>query len=181
MPSECAEPFGRPRDRCERRKRNVLPSAGDNRKRYRDDVVTREHESHRLSPLLRTVRRTRPRLGEGLKRRALLMSIRAIRVNGRKVWHARVAFKGLRKSTIRASKDEARHAESDLPRELRDKAGESEQAAAAPATLRKLLEFYAEDMQSRGKGEESVERVEYTVRRPATAGESRCPPGDPQR
>src|SRR5215813_7584124 len=81
MPAECAEPFGRPRDRCERRKRNVLPSAGDNRKRYRDDVVTREHEPHRLSPLLRTVRRTRPRLGEGFKGRALLMSIRAIRVH----------------------------------------------------------------------------------------------------
>src|SRR5262249_31039445 len=96
MPSECAEPFGRPRDQCERRKRSVLPSAGDNRKRYRDDVVTREHEPHRLSPLLRTVRRTRPRLGEGFKGRALLISIRAIRVNGRKVWQARVAFKGLR-------------------------------------------------------------------------------------
>src|SRR5262249_34916985 len=34
-------------------------------------------------------------------RRAELMSIRAIRVNGRKVRQARVAFKGLRKSTIR--------------------------------------------------------------------------------
>src|SRR5262249_2210146 len=81
MLSECAEPLGRPRDQCERRKRSVLPSAGDNRKRYRDDVVAREHEPHRLSPLLRTVRRTRPRLGEGFKGRALLMSIRAIRVN----------------------------------------------------------------------------------------------------
>jgi hypothetical protein len=30
-----------------------------------------------------------------------LMSIRAIKVNGRKVWQARVAFKGSRKSTIR--------------------------------------------------------------------------------
>ena len=46
------------------------------------------------------------------------MSIRAIKVNGRKVWQARVAFKGLRKRTIRASKDEARQAESDLVREL---------------------------------------------------------------
>jgi hypothetical protein len=36
------------------------------------------------------------------------MSIRAIKVNDRKAWQARVAFKGLRKSTIRPSKDEAR-------------------------------------------------------------------------
>lgn len=36
------------------------------------------------------------------------MSLRQIRVNGRKVWQARVATKGLRKSTIRATKDEAR-------------------------------------------------------------------------
>ncbi|MFQ5924244.1 MAG: hypothetical protein ACE5M4_15515, partial [Anaerolineales bacterium] len=33
-----------------------------------------------------------------------------------------------------------------------------------PATLRALLEYYAADMQARGKGEESVSRVEYTAR-----------------
>jgi hypothetical protein len=32
------------------------------------------------------------------------MSIRATKVNGRKVWQARVALKGLRTSTIRPSK-----------------------------------------------------------------------------
>ena len=32
------------------------------------------------------------------------MSLRAIKVNGRKVWQARVAFQGLRTSTIRPSK-----------------------------------------------------------------------------
>jgi integrase len=91
------------------------------------------------------------------------MSIRTIRVNGRKVWQARVAFKGLRKSTIRASKDEARQAEADLLQELREKAGQGEQAAATPATLKQLFEFYAQDMRARGKGEESVARVEYTA------------------
>jgi integrase len=92
------------------------------------------------------------------------MSIRAIKVNGRKVWQARVAFKGLRKSTIRPSKDEARQADADLLTELRERAGEAEQAGKAPATLRKLFEFYAEDMIERGKGDESVGRVEYTAR-----------------
>lgn len=92
------------------------------------------------------------------------MSIRPIKVNGRRVWQARVAFKGLRRSTIRPSKDEARQAEADLLTDLRKQAGDAEQAGKAPATLRGLLEFYAEDMIDRGKGEESVCRVEYTAR-----------------
>jgi integrase len=92
------------------------------------------------------------------------MSIRAIKVNGRKVWQARVAFKGLRKSTIRPTKDAARQAEADLLRALREQAGQAEQAGAMPATLRTLLEFYAEDMKNRGKGDDSLERVEYTGR-----------------
>ena len=42
------------------------------------------------------------------------MSVRLIRVRGKKVWQARVAFQGRRASTIRASKDEAREAETAL-------------------------------------------------------------------
>src|SRR5688572_5469623 len=91
------------------------------------------------------------------------MSLRSIKVNGRKVWQARVAVQGYRKSAIRPSKDEARQAEADLLRELREKAGQVGQAGQAPATLRKLLEFYAQDMRNRGKGEGSLERVEYTA------------------
>jgi integrase len=91
------------------------------------------------------------------------MSLRSIKVNGRKVWQARVAVEGFRKSTIRPTKDEARQAEADLLRELREKAGQEAQAGAAPATMRKLFEFYAEDMKNRGKGEGSQERVEYTA------------------
>ena len=64
------------------------------------------------------------------------MSVRQVKVNGRKVWQARVAYKGLRKSTIRASKDEARQAESDLLRDLREKSGQSEQTASGPAKSR---------------------------------------------
>ena len=51
------------------------------------------------------------------------MSLRSIKVNGRKVRQARVAVLGYRKSTIRPTKDEARQAEADLLRELREKAG----------------------------------------------------------
>jgi hypothetical protein len=92
------------------------------------------------------------------------MSLRRIKVNGRKVWQARVAFKGQRRSTIRESREEARQAEAALLGELKAKAGEAELEATAPLTLRQLFEFYAEDMQARGKGEESVGRVEYTAR-----------------
>jgi integrase len=91
------------------------------------------------------------------------MSIRAIKVNGRKVWQARVAFKGLRKSSIRPTKEEARQAEADLLADLRKQAGEASRAGQAPATLRKLLEFYKADMANRGKGDGSQERVEYTA------------------
>jgi len=63
------------------------------------------------------------------------MSLRRVKVNGRKVWQARVAFKGLRKSTIRESKEAAREAEAQLLQEVKAKAGQAEQADAAPATL----------------------------------------------
>jgi len=52
-----------------------------------------------------------------------------------------VAFKGLRKSTIRDTKQKARDAEADLLHELQEQAGESERDGQAPATLRKLFEF----------------------------------------
>jgi hypothetical protein len=92
------------------------------------------------------------------------MALRQIRVNGRKVWQARVAFNGARRSTIKPTREEARTAEGDILRALKAEAGQAEREAEAPATLRQLLEFYALDMQARGRGEESVERVEYTRR-----------------
>src|SRR5688572_2601394 len=92
------------------------------------------------------------------------MSVRRIKNHGTWVWQARVAYKGLRKAAFRATKDEARQAEGELLRELKAKAEAGEQDAQRPATLRQLLEFYALDMRARGRGEESVERVEYTAR-----------------
>lgn len=92
------------------------------------------------------------------------MAVRQIRANGRKVWQARVAFHGARRSTIKPTREEARTVEGDLLRALKAEAGQAELEAAAPATLRQLLEFYALDMEARGRGEESVDRVEYTRR-----------------
>jgi hypothetical protein len=40
-------------------------------------------------------------------------------------------------------------------RDLQEQAGQAAQGGAAPATMRKLFEFYAEDMKNRGKVEGS--------------------------
>jgi integrase len=92
------------------------------------------------------------------------MAIRRIKNHGKWVWQARVAYRGLRRAAFKASKDEARQAESDLLAALKAETAQDDQEGQRPATLRQLLEFYALDMRARGKGEESVERVDYTRR-----------------
>jgi len=59
------------------------------------------------------------------------MSLRHVTINGRKVWQARVAHAGLRRSTIRPTRAKAREAEADLLRDLRAQRGQVE-AEAAP-------------------------------------------------
>ena len=92
------------------------------------------------------------------------MSVKRIRNHGQWVWQARVAYRGLRRSALRDSKEAARDAEAELLGALKAEHGQAEQETAAPATLRQLLAFYALDMRARGRGEESVERVDYTRR-----------------
>jgi hypothetical protein len=92
------------------------------------------------------------------------MTIKRIRNHGKWVWQARVSYLGRRRAAFRESKDAARDAEADLRRGLKAEVEQAEQVAAKPATLRQLLEYYALDMAARGKGEESVGRVEYTGR-----------------
>ena len=92
------------------------------------------------------------------------MAVRRIKNHGRWVWQARVAYRGLRKAAFRATKDEALDAQSELRSDLKALAGQAEQEAQRPATLRQLLEFYPLDMRARGRGEESVGRVDYTRR-----------------
>lgn len=92
------------------------------------------------------------------------MAVNRVRVNGRKVWQARVAYRGLRKSTIRATKEDARGAEADLLRELKEKAATIGQEAQYPATWRKLFEFYAANLAARGKSDDTIGRVNETAR-----------------
>ena len=52
------------------------------------------------------------------------MSVRLLRLGKRKVWQARVAFHGLRRSAVRATKADAREAEAALLQELRRRTGD---------------------------------------------------------
>ena len=92
------------------------------------------------------------------------MSVRQVKVNGRRVWQARVAYHDLRKSALRDSREAARDAEADLLRRLREQHARAAQEQQAPATLKALFEAYAADMQARGKDPESVGRVACTAR-----------------
>ena len=92
------------------------------------------------------------------------MAVKKIKVNGRWVWQARVAYRGLRKAAFRNSKEEAREAEASLVQELKSRAGEAEFRAIRPATMKDLFEFYVGDLQARGKGPDTVGRAIETAR-----------------
>jgi hypothetical protein len=87
------------------------------------------------------------------------MSVRQVKVHGRKVWQARVAFQGLRSSRVCTSRDAAKRAQAELLQELKRRAGQAEQAGLAPATFRQLFDAYAEDLEARGKGEDTIARA----------------------
>ncbi len=91
------------------------------------------------------------------------MSVRAIKVHGRKVWQARVAYRGQRMSTIRSTKGEARTAEAELLGKLKVRAGQLEHAGQAPATVRALLEAYTERLTARGKSTDTIDRAVSTA------------------
>src|SRR5262245_7757595 len=90
------------------------------------------------------------------------MSVKRIKNHGKWVWQARVAFLGLRKAAFRATKDEARTAESDLLQELKERAGQAAREGQQPATLRQLFDFYLADLEARGKGPETIGRATQT-------------------
>jgi integrase len=93
------------------------------------------------------------------------MSVRHVTINGtQKVGMARIAYRGVRKSRVCRTKEEARQAERELAGECRKDVERAKMEDAAPATLRQLLTYYAGDMEARGKGQESVGRVDYTRR-----------------
>jgi integrase len=66
-------------------------------------------------------------------------------------------------STIRPSKAEAKTAEAELLGKLQARAGQLAQIGGAPATVRALLEGYAERLAARGKSADSVGRATSTA------------------
>jgi hypothetical protein len=90
------------------------------------------------------------------------MSVRQVKVHGRKVWQARVAFQGLRSSRVCPSRDAAKLAQAELLQELKRRADQAEQAGLAPATLRQLFDAYAEDLEARAKGEDTIAHAVQT-------------------
>ena len=91
------------------------------------------------------------------------MAIRRIKNHGKWVWQARVFYRGLRRAAFRASKDEARQAESDLLCALKAESAQEEQQGQRPATMKALLDFYALDLEARGKGPDTIGRAKQTT------------------
>lgn len=65
------------------------------------------------------------------------MAIRYTTINdSQKVWLARVAYRGQRRAKVCKTKEEARHAEAELLKALKDEAGRIEAEGQRPATVR---------------------------------------------
>jgi len=88
--------------------------------------------------------------------------VRNIRVHGRRVWQARVAWQGQRRSRLCESYEAARQAKVDMLADLQREAAKTEAEGQQPATLRQLFAFYVADLEARGKGPETVARAVQT-------------------
>src|SRR5262245_45523458 len=88
--------------------------------------------------------------------------IRHIKVNGRRVWQARVAWQGERRSRLCDSYEAARQAKVDMLADMQQEAAKAEAEAQQPATLRQLFEFYVADLEARGKRSDSIARAAST-------------------
>lgn len=91
------------------------------------------------------------------------MSVLRIKVNGRWVYQARVAYRNARKSTIKPTRDAAKIAEAELLAALRAQHAEQEAAGDRPVSVRQVFEAYVEDLEQRGKGKASVDRAVSTA------------------
>jgi integrase len=83
------------------------------------------------------------------------MSVTHVTINGtQKVWMARIASHGVRKSRVCRTKDEARQAERELVAACRAQAEQAAHVGAAPATMKQLCEYYVLDLERRGRRDE---------------------------
>ncbi len=92
------------------------------------------------------------------------MAITRIKLNGRRVWQARVQFRGLRRSRVCETKEAARAAEAELLQQLKEQHARAQSEATRPVTLRTLFEFYVADLEARGKSPDTVARAVETAK-----------------
>jgi integrase len=92
------------------------------------------------------------------------MSVRQIRVYGQWVWQARVSVSGQRRSRLAATRAEARQHEAEFLQSLRREADQIERVLDQPATVRMTFEGYAEDLEARGKGPDTIARAAQTAK-----------------
>lgn len=83
----------------------------------------------------------------------------------RKRWIAQVQYEGHRASKACKTEKEAKAAEADLLRDLKDQVAKERAEERAPATLRLLCESYALDLERRGKAPDSIARAKDTTKR----------------
>ena len=62
------------------------------------------------------------------------------------------------------TREEARHAEGELLRDMKAEAARDEQEGAGPATLKTLFEFYVADLEARGKSADTIDRAASTAK-----------------
>ncbi|PYN83024.1 MAG: hypothetical protein DMD96_03885 [Candidatus Rokuibacteriota bacterium] len=94
-----------------------------------------------------------------------LMAVKFTTINSsQKVWMARVAYKGLRRAKVCKTKQEARDVEAELLRALKAEALQTQQATAAPATIKHLCELYVLDLEARGRAADSIGRAVTTAK-----------------
>jgi integrase len=93
------------------------------------------------------------------------MSVKHVTINGsQKVWMARISYRGVRRSRVCPTREDARQAERELSAECRQQAAQAEQGGAAPASVKQLCEYYVLDLERRGKGAAIVGRAVTTAK-----------------
>lgn len=92
------------------------------------------------------------------------MAVKKVRNHGQWRWRTRVVFRGRQRVAYRLTKDEAKAAEVEFYRALREEVEREARAGQLPATLRALLDLYVERLERQGKRADTVARARDTVK-----------------
>ena len=93
------------------------------------------------------------------------MAVKCVKNHGKKVWVARIAYRGARRAKFCETQAAAKTAEAELLRELTQEVDQEAQDGSAPATLALLCDAYLLDLEARGKPRETRIRAKGTMNR----------------